>query len=76
MILARMGNSVKEKTALRLFKLCPGTDLNRYLHCCKQDFKSCVSTNFTTRAAKMNACNWTKTANAALQKKSSAREEV
>ncbi len=30
--------------------LCPGTELNRYLHCCKQDFKSCVSTSFTTGA--------------------------
>jgi hypothetical protein len=31
--------------------LCPGTDLNRYGHCWPQDFKSCVSTNSTTRAA-------------------------
>ncbi len=29
---------------------CPGSDLNRYSHCCEQDFKSCVSTNSTTRA--------------------------
>jgi hypothetical protein len=29
---------------------CPGTDLNRYDRCGSQDFKSCVSTNSTTRA--------------------------
>jgi hypothetical protein len=29
---------------------CPGTELNRYGHCWPQDFKSCVSTNSTTRA--------------------------
>ncbi len=29
---------------------CPRRDLNPHLHCCKQDFKSCVSTNSTTRA--------------------------
>ena len=29
---------------------CPGSDLNRYGHCWPQDFKSCVSTNSTTRA--------------------------
>ena len=32
--------------------MCPGTDLNRYDRCGSQDFKSCVSTNFTTRAPK------------------------
>ncbi len=31
--------------------MCPGTELNRYLHCCKRDFKSRVSTNFTTGAS-------------------------
>jgi hypothetical protein len=36
------------------FFLCPGTELNRYGHCCPQDFKSCVSTNSTTRAIKKN----------------------
>ncbi len=36
------------------FKVCPGTDLNRYDRCGSQDFKSCVSTNFTTRAVKKN----------------------
>ena len=30
---------------------CPRPDLNRHGHCCPQDFKSCVSTNFTTRAS-------------------------
>jgi hypothetical protein len=30
--------------------MCPGTELNRYGHCCPQDFKSCVSTNSTTGA--------------------------
>jgi hypothetical protein len=30
--------------------LCPGTELNRYGPCGPQDFKSCVSTNSTTRA--------------------------
>ncbi len=30
--------------------LCPGSDLNRYDRCGSQDFKSCVSTNSTTRA--------------------------
>jgi hypothetical protein len=30
--------------------VCPGTELNRYGHCCPQDFKSCVSTNSTTGA--------------------------
>ncbi|MDB5226618.1 MAG: hypothetical protein JWN78_811 [Bacteroidota bacterium] len=30
---------------------CPGTDLNRYSRCGEQDFKSCVSTNSTTRAS-------------------------
>ena len=33
---------------------CPGTDLNRYDRCGSQDFKSCVSTNSTTRASKKN----------------------
>ena len=32
------------------FLLCPGSDLNRYDRCGSQDFKSCVSTNSTTRA--------------------------
>ena len=31
---------------------CPGSDLNRYDRCGSQDFKSCVSTNSTTRAPK------------------------
>lgn len=35
----------------RFLFLCPGTELNRYSHCCEQDFKSCVSTNSTTGAA-------------------------
>ena len=34
--------------------LCPGTDLNRYSRCGEQDFKSCVSTNSTTRAPLKN----------------------
>ncbi len=34
------------------FTVCPGTDLNRYSRCGEQDFKSCVSTNSTTRAPK------------------------
>lgn len=34
--------------------LCPGTELNRYDRCGSQDFKSCVSTNSTTRATKKN----------------------
>ena len=42
-------NCYKLKKRPKTF-LCPGTELNRYLHCCKQDFKSCVSTNFTTGA--------------------------
>ena len=29
---------------------CPGRELNPHSHCCKQDFKSCVSTNSPTRA--------------------------
>jgi hypothetical protein len=37
---------------LMAFYQCPGTDLNRYGHCWPQDFKSCVSTNSTTRALK------------------------
>ncbi len=36
------------------FFKCPGSDLNRYDRCGSQDFKSCVSTNSTTRAAKKN----------------------
>ena len=31
--------------------LSPRRDLNPHLHCCKQDFKSCVSTNSTTRGS-------------------------
>ena len=34
-----------------LIFVCPRRDLNPHEHCCPQDFKSCVSTNFTTRAA-------------------------
>jgi hypothetical protein len=30
--------------------LYPGRELNPYKHYCSQDFKSCVSTNSTTRA--------------------------
>ena len=30
--------------------VCPRRDLNPHGHCCPQDFKSCVSTNSTTRA--------------------------
>ena len=33
-----------------ILQKCPGSELNRYGHCWPQDFKSCVSTNFTTRA--------------------------
>jgi hypothetical protein len=35
--------------ALTLF-LYPEWDLNPHGHCCPQDFKSCVSTDFTIRA--------------------------
>ena len=44
-------NEVHKKSAcfIRRF-MCPGTDLNRYDRCGSQDFKSCVSTNSTTRA--------------------------
>ena len=42
---------IKKATLERIaFCLCPGSELNRYGHCWPQDFKSCVSTNFTTRA--------------------------
>ena len=34
--------------------LYPGTELNRHSHYCEQDFKSCVSTNSTTRVSKKN----------------------
>ena len=44
-------NEVHKKSVcfIRRF-MCPGTDLNRYDRCGSQDFKSCVSTNSTTRA--------------------------
>lgn len=35
------------------FKMCPGSDLNRYDRCGSQDFKSCVSTSSTTRVNKL-----------------------
>ena len=44
----------KVGTYVSTFPLCPGTELNRYPHCCRQDFKSCVSTNSTTRAVDFN----------------------
>jgi hypothetical protein len=31
---------------------CPRRELNPHPHCCRQDFKSCVSTSSTTRANK------------------------
>src|SRR5215203_3273234 len=44
-------NEVHKKSACLIRRLmCPGTDLNRYDRCGSQDFKSCVSTNSTTRA--------------------------
>ena len=44
-------NEIHKKSVcfIRRF-VCPGTDLNRYDRCGSQDFKSCVSTNSTTRA--------------------------
>ena len=45
---------IKKPTRDGRLKACPGSDLNRYDRCGSQDFKSCVSTNFTTGAAKKN----------------------
>ena len=41
--------TVSDKDAVGVEE-CPGRESNPHLHCCKQDFKSCVSTSSTTRA--------------------------
>ena len=50
----RLWYMVKQKANLKrsAFKFqCPRRDLNPHRRCGRQDFKSCVSTNFTTRAS-------------------------
>ena len=39
----------KKSRSNERLKLYSGTELNRHSHYCEQDFKSCVSTNSTTR---------------------------
>ena len=56
--------------------MCPGTDLNRYDRCGSQDFKSCVSTNSTTRAGSQNQKQRKLPTVCCFQKKSSAWEEI
>lgn len=41
----------KSRSSLTRCTLCLGRDLNPHSHCWKQDFKSCASTNSTTKAA-------------------------
>ena len=40
---------IKKAVQKNGLKLYSGTELNRHSHYCEQDFKSCVSTNSTTR---------------------------
>ena len=44
------GDCTVFRLSVTLFPMCLGRDLNPYRHCCPQDFKSCVSTNSTTKA--------------------------
>jgi hypothetical protein len=48
------GLANKKADHIDRLKKYPGWESNPHLHCCKQDFKSCVSTSSTTRVAKKN----------------------
>ncbi len=55
---SRLRAKREKKSDLNLSdRLCPGTELNRYGPYGPQDFKSCVSTNSTTRAYYKNFSN-------------------